>query len=143
MGDSDGAADYRENIGGCNTTLVTMGDLIDPEPGNMVGPTKQGMDDLILKDPDAYWNTSCNCVRNSDFGVSPRITIIPLYDPIYYETGKHNGSNASLRVANLLGFFIEEMDGNEVVGRITPVTALVKGNVSPVGAFAQAIRLVE
>ena len=102
------------------------------------------MEELILKDPDAYWNTSCNCVKGSDYNVSPRTTIIPLYDPIYYETGKHNGANASLKVANLLGFFIEEMNGNEVVGRITPVTALVAGNgPAPVGAFAYAIRLVE
>ena len=30
----------------------------DPEPGNMVGPTKQGMEDLIALDPDAHWDES-------------------------------------------------------------------------------------
>ena len=144
MGNSEGADDYRENIAGCNSYLVKMGELIEPENGNMVGPTNQGMEDLILKDPDAYWNEGCNCVKGSDYNVSPRTTIIPLYDPVYYETGKQTGNNASLKVANLLGFFIEEMDGNEVVGRITPVTALVSGGgPAPVGAFAYAIRLVE
>ncbi len=33
--------------------------LMDPEPGNMVGPTTQGIDDLIAKDPYAYWD-DCN-----------------------------------------------------------------------------------
>ena len=30
--------------------------LMTPEPGNMVGPTTQGIDDLIAQDPDAYWD---------------------------------------------------------------------------------------
>jgi Flp pilus assembly protein TadG len=142
---STGADDYRDNIAGCNTNIVAMGDPMEAEPGNMVGPTRQGTEDLVAKDPYAYWNTDCNCVKGSAFGKSPRIAVIPLYDPVYYETGKHNGSNASLRVANYLGFFIEGLDGNEVVGRITPVTGLVRGNPGelPVGAFPKAIRLVE
>jgi Flp pilus assembly protein TadG len=142
---STGASDYRWNIGNCNTNIVAIGDLMDAEPGNMVGPTRQGVEDLIDKDPGAYWDTSCNCVKGSAFGKSPRVAVVPLYDPVYYENGKHNGSNASLKVANYLGFFIEGMQSNEVVGRITPITGLVKGGGGPLptGAFAKVIRLVE
>lgn len=142
---STGAADYRNNIATCNTNIVAMGDLMNTEPGNMVGPTAQGTADLVARDPNAYWDTYCKCVKGSAFGKSPRIAIVPLYDPVYYETGKQNGNNASLRVANYLGFFIEGLDGNQVVGRITPVTALVSGSApaNPTGAFAMAIRLVE
>ena len=37
---------------------MQFGQLFDSEPGNMVGPTKQGMDDLIDRDPNAYWDES-------------------------------------------------------------------------------------
>lgn len=142
---STGGDDYRENIGTCNTNIVAIGDPMVPANGNMVGPTVQGTEDLIARDANAYWDLACSCVKGSAFGKSPRIAIVPLYDPVYYETGKHNGNNASLRVANYLGFFIEGMQGNEVVGRVTPITGLVKGGGGPIptGAFPMAIRLVQ
>jgi Flp pilus assembly protein TadG len=142
---STGADDYRNNIATCNTNIVAIGDPMNTEPGNMVGPTAQGTQDLVARDPNAYWDTFCSCVKGSAFGRSPRIAVVPLYDPVYYETGKQNGNNASLRVANYLGFFIEGMQGQQVVGRITPITGLVKGGGGPIptGAFPMAIRLVE
>jgi Flp pilus assembly protein TadG len=142
---SGGASDYRNNIANCNTNLMEIGDLMPAEPGNMVGPTKQGTDDLIAKDPAAYWDEGCNCVKGSNYGQSPRVAVVPLYDPVFYEEGKHTGSNASLRMANYVGFFIVGMNGNEVIGRITPITGLVKGNpgAGETGAFPMAIRLVQ
>ncbi len=141
---SVGGNDYRNNIATCNTHIVKMGDPMSAEPGNMVGPTSQGIGDLVAKDPGAYWDGTCNCVKGSAFPISPRIAVIPLYDPVVYETGKHNGNNASLTAVNFLGFFIEPMQGNQVVGRITPVGGLVSGN-GPLatGAFPKAIRLVQ
>jgi Flp pilus assembly protein TadG len=56
MGEVTGAAAYRWNIGECNTLMMKPGDLLLAEPGNMSGPTRQGMDDLIAKDPHAYWD---------------------------------------------------------------------------------------
>lgn len=141
---STGGDDYRNNIASCNTNIVQIGDSMTAEPGNMVGPTKQGVDDLVAKDPNAYWDTSCNCVKGSAFGKSPRVAVVPLYNPYVYEDGKHNGRNASLQMANFLGFFIEGMQGNEVAGRITPTSGLIKGNGGPAtGAFPKAIRLVQ
>jgi Flp pilus assembly protein TadG len=140
-----GGSWYRSNISGCNTSIIPIGQLMTAEPGNKVGPTLQGTQDLIDQDPNAYWDTSCDCVKGSAFGKSPRITVVPLYDPIYYETGKQNGRNADLKVANFLGFFIEGMQSKEVIGRVMPVTALIQGSAgpAPIGAFAKVIRLVE
>jgi hypothetical protein len=142
---STGASDYRSNISGCNTALIRIGEPMTAEPGNMVGPTKQGTDDLVARDPSAYWDQHCNCVMGSAFGTSPRVAIIPLYDPMVYETGKQNGRNADLVIANYLGFFIESMQGNQVVGRITPVGGVfaANGGPAPAGAFPKAIRLVQ
>jgi len=142
---STGASDYRDNIANCNTAIIPIGSPMTAEPGNMVGPTKQGTEDLIAKDPNAYWDTSCNCVKGSAFGTSPRVAVIPLYDPAFYETGKQNGRDADLKIANYIGFFIEEMQGNEVVGRITPVGGVLAGNAgpAPAGAFPKIVRLVQ
>jgi Flp pilus assembly protein TadG len=143
--DSGGGSDYRWNIANCNQTIMPFGAMLTPEPGNMVGPTKQGMDDLIAKDPDAYWDTSANDVVSQKHP-SPRVVIIPLFDPDFYENGKQTGRNADLRAVNYLGFFIERMQGNEVVGRVTPVGGLRKGSgygAAPTGAFPKSIRLVQ
>jgi Flp pilus assembly protein TadG len=141
---STGADDYRNNIATCNTNIIEIGHNMNTEPGNMVGPTSDGTADLIARDPDAYWDEYCNCVKGSAFGKSPRVAIIPLYDPIYYEQGKHNGNNASLKVANYLGFFIERLTNGEVIGRITPITGLITGGApSTAAGFPMAIRLVQ
>ncbi len=143
---SVGGSDYRQNIATCNPNLVTIGDLMSPENGNMVGPTQQGTTDLIALDPNAHWNTICNCVKGSAFPVSPRIRIVPLYNPSRYTEGQHTGkSQPELEVVNYLGFFVEDINGGgEVIGRITPITGRISGRGGPAtGAFAQAIMLVK
>ena len=144
IGGESGGSEYRWNIANCNTTIMGFGDLLLMEPGNMVGPTMDGIDDLIAKDPDAYWD-DYNDKPVSTKSPSPRVVAIPLYDPNFYETGKLNGRTADLKVANYMGFFITGRSGNNVYGRITPVSGLVKGNggPAPAAAFPMAIRLVE
>jgi Flp pilus assembly protein TadG len=142
---NSGASDYRRDIAGCNQTIMGFGEILQPEPGNMTGPTKQGMDDLIDKDPTAYWDENENRVVSPKHP-SPRVVAIPLFDPDFYESGKHGGKNASFKAVNYLGFFIEEMRGNEVYGRITPIGGLRKGSgygEAPEGAFPKVIRLVK
>jgi hypothetical protein len=144
IGGITGGSAYDWNIANCNTTMMHWGDLLLMEPGNMVGPTTSGIDLLIARDPNAYWDDAQNRVV-STINPSPRVAVIPLYDPIYYDTGKLNGRTADLKVANYLGFFIESRSGNNVYGRITPVSGLIDGNggPAPTGAFPKAIRLVE
>ena len=144
VGDDRGADDYRWSIGNCNVDIMGFGDYFVAKPGNMVGPTKQGMDDLIARDPDARWDTATDTVV-SNMKPSPRVVAIPLFDPVYYFNNKMNGRNASLRFINYMGFFIERMNGNEVVGRITPIGGLRKGLATgaPPAAFPKVIRLVQ
>ncbi len=73
---------YRENIAGCNSKVVAIGDLMKPENGNMTGPTQQGTLDLIASDPNAYWDDGCNCVKGSNYPfISPRIRAVPAVQP--------------------------------------------------------------
>jgi Flp pilus assembly protein TadG len=144
IGGITGGDEYRDNIINCNTTMMGFGDLLLQEPGDMMGPTIAGVEGLIAKDPDAYWDDDDNRVHSTK-NPSPRVAIIPVYDPVYYDTGKQNGRNADLKVANYIGFFIETISGNDVYGRITPVGGLINGDggPAPAGAFPMAIRLVE
>jgi Flp pilus assembly protein TadG len=144
MGNITGASEYEWNIGNCNTLMMGYNQLITAEPGNMTGPTRSGLEALIDRDPSAYWDTYNNKVV-STMHPSPRVVSIPLFDPVYYDTGKQNGRNADLKVVNYMGFFIEEMQGNTVLGRITPVGGILTGNggPAPVGAFPIAITLVK
>lgn len=141
-----GASDYRDDIATCNSSKIAIGATPPPENGNMVGPTAQGTQDLIDLDPNAHWDTYCNCVQGSAFGShSPRVVVIPVYDPIVFANGPQQGKNIDLKFNNFIGFFIEPMQGNQVVGRITPVNGLFDGNAgpAPAGAFPRVIRLVQ
>lgn len=140
---STGAADFAQNITICNPSIMKAGDLMTFEPGDMVGPTAEAVQTLIDKDPDAYWDTLRNRVVSS-MHPSPRVVAIPLFDPDYYDVGRNTGrTSPDLRVANFVGFFIEEAKGDEIFGRITPIGGLVRGGQPPLGGFPRAVRLVE
>jgi len=140
-----GGAQYDWNIANCNTTSYYWGDLLTQEPGAMNGPTIQGAEALITKDPSAYWDTATNTVKGSAYGHSPRTFPIPLYDPIYYDSGKRNGRIADLKTANWIGFFLDHIEGNGIVGRIIPIAGIRdrNGGPAPQGLNPKAIRLVQ
>jgi len=137
---------YRENIANCNQSKIVRGALIIQEPGAMEGPTIQGIEALIAKDPNAYWDDSCKCVKGSRFtGQSPRTFPIPLYHPEYYADGQANGRVADFKVANFLGFFVVRVQGNGIFGRVTRVTGIVDdtAEMAPDDSIPMAIRLVQ
>jgi Flp pilus assembly protein TadG len=140
-----GGAAYDWNIANCNTTSYYWGDLLTTEPGNMVGPTISGAELLVARDPGAYWDTSTKTVKGSSFGHSPRVFPIPLYDPIYYDSGKRNGRTADLKTANWIGFFLDYTQGNGNYGRIIPIGGIRDKNspAPPTGLNPKAIRLVK
>ena len=149
IGNVTGGSAYRANIQSCNQTPVSVNDMMMPETGNMVGPTKQGTDGLVALDPNAYWDSTCNCVMGSDttkYTISPRIRAVPLYDPAVFAAGKANGkSGPQLQVVGFLGFFIEGVAGNgDVTGRITPALGkIIIGGPQVTSGFTQAIMLVK
>jgi Flp pilus assembly protein TadG len=145
VGGLTGADAYRWNIDNCNQTVMHWGDLMTQEPGNVVGPTVQGIEALIARDPTARWDLTTNRVVNSAFGgqQSPRVFPIPLYDPPYYDSGKRNGRMADLKVANWIGFFADHIQGNQIYGRIIPIAGIRDGSPIPDGLSIRAIRLVK
>jgi len=122
-----GADQYRDNIAGCsgsNNTRVTVGDQLQVETGNMVGPTQQGVAELIAQDPDASWSADDNAITGSSFEdvmSSPRVALIPFYDPTYPQISGRN----TLTVYQLGAVFIEGVDGKgDVTGRFIKAVAI-------------------
>jgi hypothetical protein len=141
----EGGDPYRWNIANCNKTIYHWKDPLTQEPGAMEGPTIQGADALIARDPNARWNDVTNKVEGSAYGgQSPRVFPIPLYDPIVYDSGKRNGRGAELITANWIGFFLESTEGNGINGRIIPIAGIRDGSgPAPTGLNPITIRLVQ
>lgn len=141
-----GANEYDWNIANCNTHIMHWGDPLLHEPGAMAGPTASGIAELIAKDPAAYWDDSTNTIKNSAFGgrQSPRVFPIPLYDPIYYDSGVRNGRTADLKVANWIGYFAESVSGYSIYGRIIPIGGIRDmSHPFPEGLNPKNLRLVK
>jgi hypothetical protein len=68
-----GASDYRENVVNDSRVLICIGDCVDTEPGNMVGPTIQGLQERIAGLP-AY---VCTTNPDSEAPNNKRTAIIP------------------------------------------------------------------
>jgi hypothetical protein len=113
------------------------------EPGNMIGPTKQGVDDLVALDSSAQWSGSG--IINSAFSPgtsSPRVVPIGVMDIDSYLAADPTGSNGIVRLVNIYGFFIEGMGdvqpngtvtccssgGRAVVGRIMTIPSMGVGS---------------
>jgi hypothetical protein len=127
-----GAPPYENNIRNCNSTMIRPGDFLTVEPGAMIGPTAQGMRDLIALDRDAVWDPTANEGRGGISGgcmtsttnacaVSPRLVAIPVYNPQVYADGRASGRGIQIQVVKILGFFMEAMNGNEITGRLMTI----------------------
>jgi hypothetical protein len=80
----------------------------------------------------------------SNIRPSPRVFPIPLYDPEEYDKAVHSGRNATLVVVKWLGFFLEDIQGNEAYGRIFPITGVTAATTpSTTTPLAYVIRLVQ
>jgi len=114
-----GGDPYREWIAGCRDKLVTVepGDSLMIEPGAKVGPTSQGLADLIELDKGAYWNSTTGEVNGSAYDVSPRIIKTALFDPSLGVQDDGTG-RPYLTVVKIMVLFIEESgNGGTVTGR--------------------------
>ena len=123
---------------------MELGVEYDIEPGNMVGPTFQGIDELISEDPGAYWDDGDQSIKGSSFGDglnSPRVVKLAMFDP-----SEIDGSGMqSIRFNNFGLFFIEEHRSMQdpIVGRFL---FYVSGEDSPgptTGSLVRYLRLIE
>jgi hypothetical protein len=134
-GGSAGASPYRNNICGCNRTPISIGQELPIQPGNMVGPTSQGIAGLLGEEPRTLeWRGKNETDKKGDCclppGVvdaadrkGPLVTQSPLIAPmILIGPDQITASGMqTVKVTNLVLFFIEGMEGSgpnqRVVGR--------------------------
>jgi hypothetical protein len=123
---STGADRYRWNIANCNPSVVSVGEAHWVENGNMPGPTSQGMRELIALDPDAEFDVVADSVvgsRYQPWKASPRVGNIPLFDPQWpVRPGKK-----PVVFNNITAFWIEGMNGNDVIGRFLYASGVAPG----------------
>lgn len=111
-----GADAYREWIATCEPYAISIGDQLQIEPGNMVGPTDQGIADLIASDPNAHWDAASGTVQGSDFPSSPRLIKVATFDPSIGVQTDSNGRDY-LTVVKIVVVFLEDLQGKVVYGR--------------------------
>ena len=97
----NGASTYVNNIINGYDGHLRVGDYVETEPGNMSGPTVQGVNTLISRcnhTPECtYDNYNSNC---------PRIITVIMVDTLSV-----NG-RSNVRIAGFARFFLEEVEGH-------------------------------
>jgi Flp pilus assembly protein TadG len=144
------ASCYQDTIAQCASRVVRAGDVLETVQGNMVGPTRHGMDDLIALDPSATWNLSANggrggitggCMSSGACAISPRVVAVPMFNPDLWDSDFTPG-HPTVEVTRVVGFFMEQMQGNDVIGRLMPYPSSAYSGTGGVPGSAFVISIV-
>lgn len=154
-----GGADYKANIVTCiDEQMFDTGSIvpIDTEPGNMIGPTVQGVEERIGTDPH-YWLDGCtdgtSCVRSNVSscgtggdnpecsGYDARLITVPLMDP----TEVMRNGLTEIQFRGFMRLFLDDPNGNDITGHILGLGggAGSSSDVDDTGAIPLRLRLIE
>jgi hypothetical protein len=146
------------NIGNADAAYWATQGCFATEPGNMIGPTSGGIEELIARDPGASWGAGG--IANSAFDPptsSPRVVPLGVMDIDSFLSQDPSGSNGVLRLVNIFGFFVEGMGdvdpvtgaitlgtGSAVIGRLMtiPSTQMGSGTLTDSASFMRTVILV-
>jgi hypothetical protein len=143
--------DLRANINQCAASPVVIGDRLDLDAGAAPATVAAGLQDLVDLDPAAHWNAATNRVDGSCAdalprcaSLSPRIIALPVYDVNDLADRSRIGVT-SVRVRNIVGFFIQSIAGNNATGRIVQHPGLRRDTITLLDAstFLRASLLVK
>ena len=129
------------------------------QTGATVGSTRNSIEALMARDPNARWSNGDITGSTFDPGAtSPRVVPVGVMDIDWYLSHDPTGNNGVLRMVNIFGFFIEGMgnvdrntgaitlaaNGQSVIGRIMTLPATATGNSTLPGnaSFLVTVRLV-
>jgi hypothetical protein len=152
---------YRNDIMYCSGEVIRIGDMLRTETGSMIGPTRQGVDALLAADPSARWvdpdgpggvagqivnscmNTaSCSGPHAPSPTISPRVAVVPVFNTA---TFSFTSGPEYLQVVNILGFFLQQRQGNEIRGVLIPYQGLIAaggGQVDQDHVFSWNVTLI-
>lgn len=107
---------YRNSICSCNKNSIKLGQPYPVKTGNVVGPTDQGLDGLLEKDPDAYWDSSTNSVVSAYGLDSPRVVKMALMPPLGPPPdGAQNWTHANLSTVTFSNFALMFIENYQVI----------------------------
>lgn len=131
---------YRTNIASCNSCPISLHTDYLAEPGAMIGPTEQGLNDLLDQDSTAYWDESTQTVV-SIYGLnSPRVVNVAVAAP----NQDLQGAAFPIQFNNVVTMFVDELQkgkGSVIARFMGPAGALGEGPTE--GELTLVLRLVE
>jgi len=92
LGNGSGANVYRENIINCAPVDVSCNAVYRVEPGNMRGPTVQGVQALVGDPPDQFWDVADYGPNHAD--TSQSLIVAPIWDACndpLFQIGEESG----------------------------------------------------
>ena len=112
-----GGSDYKDNIIGNTNIVAHIGDFVTTKPGDMTGPTKQGVTDRLAGISPLLTLEQWEAAGRPE---TKQLCIIPICERIEDQNGR-----AVLRIVSFATFFLEsEVIGNDTVnGRFIEWTA--------------------
>ena len=106
--DGTGASVYWDTIVHGSRRLIRVGDLVDTETGNMNGPTKQGLRDLIGNDSTTF-SQAVSMDTSGNMSIllpgCPRLVLVPII------TQLPSGGRQEVRIVGFAQVFITDFGG--------------------------------
>lgn len=125
-----GADTYKENLAHGYQGWLEAGQEVETEPGNMEGPTREGLRRRLEDDPDSTWDRP-----RTD---SPRVLLVPVIDTFDEVEGRDR-----VRILGFAAFFLEDVRSGEVTGRFIAWTVAGRPGGTEAGDYGtRVIRLV-
>lgn len=141
-----GARTLREQVLNCPqpSTPWGVGDWVTDKNGNTQSIQK-AFNELVDRDPGAYWDSACKCVKGSAFPVSPRLRAVPLFNP---ETYTKQGSGPNFQISDFMGLFVVRGPAGppgqqSAYAHIASIQGLVGGGGPTTGPLVRAVQIVE
>lgn len=103
-----GASAYRQNLANGSPQIIRVGDQLLTKPGNMTGPTGQGLKDRID-------GCACTISTYTNHRDCPRLVIIPVYKQVPY---KDLNGRTKVTVAGFAPVLITKVNGSKVYARV-------------------------
>jgi len=115
----------------------------------MAGPTKQGVDDLVGTPPTDTWNGKVGEYQ-TPYGLSDtskNIAVAPVWDTCgtagFCPAGSFPSGNATVQIIGFAAFFLDGIQGNDVVAHLINVSSCGASGGDPGGTVLSIpLRLV-
>jgi len=124
--DSNGADGYRDSIATCDSPYLRCGDRLSLKSGNMVGPTKQGVEMLIGNPPRFTWISPGQYSRVSDakiFDLSENVVLVPIWSSCGSNFCPAAKVRGQVQIIGYAAIFLEGISGDYVVARLLGVSS--------------------